>query len=680
MAWPGPGIPEWVLGLLLFAASLVVIGDGLRRLVARFAPLFRFADPIELLVVNLYLGVLALYVVAALPFGWFGAGTLPVLLALGAVGGLALTRSSARSRRWLSDAARSERTAWAVVGILSLTVFAIECWAAGTTPTGNTYDNALYTLYTAALLQHHSIPTTLAPFVGAANVVPQGATVVFASNQLLFGLPPSRTALLVTPLFLGVLPMAAYVWGRRWFDSPSAGIAFAVAFGLLGAVSRELVIGSNDFVLALPLALVLVGTVPSWTRDGPPTPRDAVAFGLLTGTLAALNPVAAEWWLIALPAAALVTTPRLGGAIARWWAAWSIVAGLTVVLSLPALLAIGSGGPSAIEPSTPGTAPGISVPQFLSSIDPYLVGAGAPLLSGFLLLQVELILLLTAGAALLLIPPLRTKFPELRSPSGRWFAVLGGVAIAGLGVAALARSVGGPLGVAVRLTSREELSYLLFAVFTGLAAAPLFALLERAFPRSPAAGASRSLAPSPAPVASPRSPAPTSISVAPFLLAALLVAPGLAITGAALPEDLSNAYAAVGNVTAADLALLDWSHDHLPSGARVLVAPGSAAQFLPGYDATVVVLYPVLSVGVNGNASYRLIVSELTNGTLDASARTAFAALQVEYVAVTGANTILWPPFAVAPLLAAPEARLQFHQGDAWLFSWTWVPTPPGLP
>ena len=99
----------------------------------------------------------------------------------------------------------------------------------------------------------------------------------------------------------------------------------------------------------------------------------------------------------------------------------------------------------------------------------------------------------------------------------------------------------------------------------------------------------------------------------------------------------------------------------------MLVAPGSAAGFLPGYSPGAVVLFPMVD-GTFVNASYAILVRELTNGTLDPTGESAMSSLSVGFVAVTEANSILYPPFLPTPLLDNPSYTQVFHDGDAYLF------------
>jgi hypothetical protein len=149
----------------------------------------------------------------------------------------------------------------------------------------------------------------------------------------------------------------------------------------------------------------------------------------------------------------------------------------------------------------------------------------------------------------------------------------------------------------------------------------------------------------------------------------VLVVPGVALTPTELPPVLTELYGDFGDVTAQDFALLSYAGANLPTGARVLVAPGSAAQFLPGYAPDLVLLYPMVPGFEYLNRSYALVVSQLTNATLNATGLASLAALDVQYVVVTGANTVLWPPFSAVPLLVDSSTfTLLWNEGDAYLF------------
>ena len=221
------------------------------------------------------------------------------------------------------------------------------------------------------------------------------------------------------------------------------------------------------------------------------------------------------------------------------------------------------------------------------------------------------------------------------------------------------------------MTSAAELSILLFVLYAGIAALPLAHALEPLLPPERrslafAAPAVRSLRARPVRATAP-APSVRAVGV-PIVIAAIILVPGLTVTVTALPPYLGDLYGSFGNVTEADFALLSWAADHLPSAPRVLVAPGSAAQFLPGYRPDAALVYPVGPL--DRNDSYRTVVAELDRGQLDPAGLAAMGALGVGYVAVTQNISALWAPFDPAPLLAAPaEFPVLFHEADAYLFA-----------
>jgi hypothetical protein len=230
----------------------------------------------------------------------------------------------------------------------------------------------------------------------------------------------------------------------------------------------------------------------------------------------------------------------------------------------------------------------------------------------------------------------------------------------------------GPAVDVTNLTSTNELSVWLFTVYGLIAAVPLALAIERF------AGWLRRADTASSPSASPgrasrargeRSRSVASRAVVPLVVALVIVVPGVVLTPTALPPTLSDLYHDFGNVTAADFDLLAFAESHLPSGARVLVAPGSAGQFLPGYCADLVLLYPMVPEWQTVNASYARLVQDLPNATLGPADQRALSVLSVEYIVVTENNTRLWPAFSPAPFLATPTAYpILFHEGGAYLF------------
>jgi hypothetical protein len=674
---PGPGGIEWGLALLLWAALAGVVGELLRSLTARFVPLWQRPEPIERALIDFYLGGAVLYLFAAVPVGAF---VLPVVLGLPIVAAVAVAALAVRVARRTRGETRTYlasllRPAPILVLLSALGLFAVELSVAVPVPTGNTYDSSLLTLYTSLLLHHHVTAQSFAPYATTGLLYPQGTTVWLGDAQLLFGLPPARVALLVTPLFLGLAPLSGFVFGRRLFGSDRAGLAMALLLAWVGTGTRGMVYGNNDFIFSFPLVLLLAGQAVIWWRPSLPKLGDVVGFGIFAGYSAALNPVGAEWLFLALPLVALLVRPRFAGAVRGWFARWAVALATCLVGIIPSLyvLAIGRTSTGFVPGATaapPGT-PGITRSQFVGCIDPFLFGSSDTGLSTVAALRLEIAVLIALGLGVLLLVGRDSALGRYLEPF-RPFAAGAALSLVVLLGTLWGASTGfGPAVALANISSSYELSVWLFTLYGLVAAVPLALAFERFTGWVRRADSQAPLGP-PMPSRA-RAGASWSIArkaVVPLAVALVIVVPGVVLTPTALPPTLSQQYHGLGNVTAADFDLLDYAGDHLPNGARVLVAPGSAGQFLPGYCSDIVLLYPMVPAWQTVNASYELLVRDLPNGTLLPTDERALAVLDVGYVVVTQNNTRLWSAFSPRPFLANPESYpVVFHEGDAYLFA-----------
>ncbi|HTP56544.1 MAG TPA: hypothetical protein VML53_07815 [Thermoplasmata archaeon] len=670
MAVPGPSAAAWGPELILWALTVVVVGEGVRYVVARWVPAWRTDEPIERLLLDLYVGGGLFYLVAALPVGLFGRPLVvgvPLIAAGGLVAALVTRRRAGRPD--LRSFVRRLASPGPIVAIaVAAGLFAVELVAAAGAPTGNTFDSSLLTTYTSLLIQHGRIPLSFAPYGTPMILYPQGTTVWLGGAQLLTGTPPARTALLVTPLFLGLAPLSAYVAGRRLIGSETAAVGLAIATGLLGPATRAMAAGSNDFVVAFPLVLWLFGRAADWRAVAVPSWGDAAGFGILLGYSAAINPVGAEWMFPALVLFGAVLGPRALGRSAAWFARWLTALGAALVPVLPSLyvLVLGRSSPGFVPGAAgaPGASPvGLSVAQWVGSIDPWLWGRTDLGLSPVPIVRAELMVLLGVGLVLLLRGPWAPRLAVARSAFGAWAFSAGVTIVGGLSLLTVANVDGSVFGGVANVTSGAELSIWLFALYGLVAAVPLVAVLDRL-------AAASSVAPAPPTRTRGNGSRPRvrlGGTAAPLVVALAIVGPGLVLTPTGLAPVLGSLYHDFGAVSPGDFALLACGGAHLPAGSRVLVAPGSAAEFLPGYAPHITLLYPLEPGWPWANLSYRIVVRELSNGTLDPA---WFDSLHVNFVAVTGNNTVLWPAFWPNPFLRDPGAFAEvFHAGDAYLFS-----------
>ncbi|HYK93175.1 MAG TPA: hypothetical protein VEY07_03930 [Thermoplasmata archaeon] len=665
MAVPGPSFPLGIVDLVGILVVFAVAGEGVRILLARYLPVLRRTDFLDRFVLDVYLAGALTYGVTLIPHGaaspWPGLVALAVGIAVTTATLVGIYRRGRLSATVANLLGTLRRPGVGVAVAMGLLLSVGGLFLASSVPSGNTFDASVDSLFVVLLNGHGSLPTTLAPVANGAIAYPQGTT-VWLSSALTLGLGPiPRTPILLSPLFVGLAPIAGYLVGRRWLGTDSGGAAVALTMAVIGWGTRYFVAGSYDFVVAYPLVLYLVALGREWVQRESLDWRFGLVFGGLLGYSAVLNPVGAEWILTTLILLPFLLPSRVRSSASSWITAWLVAAAFSTVWVVPSIVGIVGGGAA----GAPGSPPGIPVGEFVSLSDPFVVRWTVGSFSPFPFLTAELDLLLLAGVLLLLWPGSEGRIP--RSTFGPW-AVSGALAALLWLAGGLGARLGVPgLGWVGSVTSFGEMSTLLFTVLGLVGAVPLAILLDRAsLPRR--AGTS----PDPVPVSGRVPPVSSALlprSVVPIFLALVLLVPGGVVALTDGPEYADHLYRAFANVTTADYDLLEWASDHLPAGARVLVAPGSAAQFLPAYCPRVVLLFPMTGPDWRANREYLELGRFLANGTLGPAGMADLSTLQVAYVAVTGNSSVLYPAFSPVPFVGNPSFTALFTEGDAHLFA-----------
>jgi hypothetical protein len=674
--------------LALLAGLLVPLGLSALAVGGRLLRLSPRLLVTERLLLSLYLSGGILYVLAALPLGIFGKPLVLALLALGFLGLVLLpeTRQGWPSWRLRNSLHSSTPVALSLIVLLgTLGLLLYESFLLGTKALPNSFDGSVQATFVTLLLHEGHVPYTLAPIAPFGVVYPQGTSVWFGAGTALYGWSPSFAPVAVPALFLALGAPAAYAWGRRLQGREPgrawvAGLPFLAVFGLLATWPRFLVAGSYDFVLGVPLFLVLLGLLEELVHAKRIPWRLTLALALFTGILASLSIVSAEllvplyvamawachgqsrssWpgWLAggALLGAfgALFVAPSLWG-FARWWG----YPGHVMTVVTPGYVRL---------PAAALSAAGV----FAGLVDPFLFRSQDVWLSPFPILKVELAALLAIGFVLIGLRVLRPA-PEIcryvQRRAARHLIVGTLVCLASVGVLVFGAAEPGPASLLAGFSSAAEVSILLFLMYTGVASLALAGAFERL----------RSTNPPP----SPRVPTPPKRrhaalahrprhgpGIGPWVVSAVLVAgviaSGAAVTVVEAPPYLSTILSDLSNVSAGDVAALEWSAG-LPSCSKVLVAPGSAGQFLPAYSHAQL-LYPMYPPPQSG--PYQRAVANLTYGNLTAPVLSDLSALGVTVVFVTGQTNVLYPPFDPYPMLYSGDFSVLFHQEDAYLFQY----------
>lgn len=683
---PLPGLEVTIgLGALFFLT--LPLGSVLLLWTERFVGrTFPLTTP-ERLIVSFYATGGFLFVLASVPLPLYTTTTVFGLIVVGFALRIAMSiRQRGRDLAGIWSFLRRPVT-WALlvltVGILVLEVVTTASFAAG-----NTVDGSVYSLFVQLIERNHTLPWTLMPYASTGVTYPQGASVWMTIPGLLFGWPVVSLPVVVPPLFLALSVPAAFCLGQRlpgYSERTSAlgGLLFAGFFALIASWPRLFVNGSFDFLFSLPLFLIVLGWLYPIAVTRYLSWRVVLCMGALLGVAASLSAstgmtllLLVVVFLLSFPGP-LMRTLRTRGlkilaivCVSCLFLVRSIV-GIAIWFNYPGhdLGAVGRapyasyGFPSLLTYGT-----------FQGELDPFVLWK--PKLSPFPLASLSLAVLLTLGLFLLVMSFVRTRFPsapKLLPSTRRTIAVTTATVFAETLTVLLLSGVNTSAAGIQSITNLNELSILLFICYEIVALIPMMWALDQLATRARAR-------PMVVSVASSRSHRQgvsefVPVSSLPYhfrrdralVVGAVLVllvpfSLGMGLTVQEVPSYLHDHMAEFANLTAGDYSVLEWAGTHLPPCSRVLVAPGSAAQYLPEF-ADVQMVFPVYPPTVN--SSYYLAVAALITGAYLNSTRSALLQINVTEVFVTGQSTISYEPFQLAPLVASPDFLVLDAQQDA---------------
>lgn len=660
----------WAIGveLLILFLAFVPLGDLTVQALLRLSRQTLDLTRIERSIFGFYATGGILYALAYVPIGDFQFPVVAGLLVLGVVlwvyriGPKALTQIRPGTDHWREYLYRERNTGLALVSSTALLFWAV--WIFGLESFPNTYDGSMQMYFELILLHTHHAALTLEPYAAMGVTYPQGSAVFFAGAALLNHWTVLQSPLFLPPLFVALFPLAAFSWVRRVGGAlfEILGLLFVLLLCSVETWPRFLVGGSYDFLMALPLLFVSIGFVDGtrlishW--------KQGVLLGVATGVTATLSLVCAEILLTSVLALIIYRLPwirmgavrpflrlTLAGLVSMVFVAPSIVA-LLRWWSYPSHVLDPAGGPSVPFITASNQPLWVWLP---SSLNPFLFRPQDVWLSPFLPLKIILSFLLVTSALTLFLLALRFIRSPFESSIRRiatHIAALGGgcavILSAGVGV--------GSAFPGIDLTTNlTEVSIVLFICYGLMATLPsLWAVqtLRRNLWRR----------------RKKVTTAHTALVIAATVLIAIPLGTGVIVTAVDAPNYLVSITGSLANVSPADVAALKWAGERLPSCSTVLVAPGSAGQFLPAY-ANVHVVFPL--VPYPANASYTQVIDSLSHGQLDNGTLKALEVLGITEVFVTGQSNLLWLPILPLPLEHDPgNFTILFHSpgSDAYVF------------
>lgn len=619
-----------------------------------------------------------LFLCASIPLPVYGLPLVVGLLGFGAaVFAVLAWRDRARSLRSTFAALRS----WPLLAVAlgSLGLLALEV-SSGSLLLPNGVDGAVHSLFVNLILRNHTIPTDLQPFSSDGVIYPLGAPVWMTLPVVLFGWPIVSSPILLPALFASLSVVAGFSLGSRLFGEshsgiPWMGLLFAAFFGGLASWPRLYVGGSYDFIFALPLFVGTLGLLRGWVLEGSPSWRTTGTLGIFLGCVTALSAAVGvalvlllgAWILAFQRSAARALGPKMvhllmAVGVAALFVIRSI-AGVVVWYNYPGhvLTPVGAAPYRPLINSS-------FYNGWVGQLDPFVPYKAK--ISPIPLLSVELEILLAVGIALslwLLVRPRSMLSQYLSADVVRWVLVSTVTLFAETAALLALGSWNGSASGIQSVTNLWETSILLFFFYQLFALLPLVISVNllRQRPQRPHDATvlplpPRSLSPHPS-----FSQKPIGRTVAVIVLLVALGTGGGATIGA-VPGYLHSYLLTQANGTAADVAALEWTSAHLPGCSRVLVAPGSAAQFLPEYTVATVI-FPAFPTPAN--LSYTTLYLNLSAGIYSNTTRADLVELGVTEVFATGQTTNTFLPFIVALLERSSDFALLFAQGDATILS-----------
>jgi hypothetical protein len=680
-----PAGGELYVELLALFAALVPLGLLFLRGLERYRGRPFSLAPFERVLVAFYVAGALLFALASLPVALFGGWLVAGVLSAGAVGIVGVWIRE-RGRSVLAFARWFGTPAALLVVAIALLLLALEVGATGGRSYPNVYDGGFQSLFLQQLLTQHSVAWTLSPYADSGVIYPQATTVWFSVPILLFAWPIPSAPVGLPLLFFALAVPAAFCWGARLAGpdrrrGDSWGLLFAGAFGALLSMPRFFIGGSYDFVLGLPLFVLALGWILPFLEQDLRSWRDVVLFGALLGVLTSLSLALGEALVLLVVAFVLAARARTGlgwtSVLSRLGLILALacvvvvrsIVGVVVWYSYPAHVLSATGSPPYVSiaglPSpTPAT--------FVGALDPFV--PLKPKLSPLPALSVEIAVLLAVGIALSALWLLRPRSRVRRwLPAGAMLPIWVGTAVMFLwtGWLILASGTGTFASVFDSLASYYESSYLLFLFYQVIALLPLLVVVECLLEGS----AHRAAAPTdeeeahrpdpPSPLRRRRSRSLPPVAIAAAVLLAVPLGIGVGVSAVQAPEYLSSHLAGLSNVTPSDVAALTWAGQVLPACSVVLVAPGSAGQFLPVF-ARVHLDFPMMPLSVN--RSYNVSVWDLIQGVYLPNTRAAMLSLGITEVFVSGRTSVSYLPLDPTPLESSPDFSAFFHQGDAYVF------------
>jgi hypothetical protein len=258
--------------LLFLLALLIFVGEPFRAVVLRRFDVFSDLDLVQKGILDVFVGGLILYALAILPFGLF---SFPIVLGFTV---LCIILSIVIQRKtlicWLNpskfsvlfEEKKKSLSIYLIVFIIFLIFLSINLSSLSGLVFGSVRDESIHSLYTQVILQNHSIPWTLQPYLPEGIIYPQGAHAVFAYASYFLSLEIPQIVLYVSVLFKSLSIFGAYFLGRKLGKGVAYSLGLSFVFAFISSWPLNVTWGANPFLVGFPFFLVCLGLLYSLFR------------------------------------------------------------------------------------------------------------------------------------------------------------------------------------------------------------------------------------------------------------------------------------------------------------------------------------------------------------------------------------------------------------------------------
>jgi hypothetical protein len=628
---------------------LIINGEPLRAVFFRRLELFSDLDFVQVCIFDVYVGGLILYVMAILPFRLFSWTVVVCFTLLSTVLSvlihsktLARGASLSKIRAFLAENKKSLLTFLLV--FLMFTIFlVINLSSLSGLVFGSVRDESIHSLDVQVVLENHSVPLTLQPYLPEGIIYPQASHVIFAFASYVLNMDAPKAVFYVTVLFKALSVLGAYFLGRKLGSSIAYSLGLSFVFAFISSWPLNMTWGANPFLVGFPFFLVCLGLLFSLScfREKHNL-AELIAVGLLFGYA---GTIIISYLQVLIVIAFLVLVYyliRMRGGLPRTLGEFAAVFGASFLPLSPFLFRF------LAFYQYPGH--NIGVPQDFTGWTSQQMYFSQALqwafdnLSPYVLLKVIIIIVLSCFALLLW----KTRDYENVKPIVA-FALAVFAAATFLSFAAFLLPADfsiiswGHQGVILSI----PISLLIAAAFIKFAELREGKIkrLSKIFPKGSASAFLLTIA-----------------------VLALVTSPFLYYRFAADPKKIRGGYNIYAVTTQSDYDLMTWMRANLSSDAVILVHPFGSGLFTPSVSHHRIV-FPYTGSGLS--SSYQTLVGLLENNTLNANAYQVMRNWNISYVFV-GTNAIYrileYPKWDPMLFLGNPNFRIVKNFNNSYLF------------